>query len=141
MFNYTATEAQFLLPTSPCCVHIQADFDSPLFFLSFSVLKSGFNLHHLYHALIFDWLRTKTQSREYVIRCVEQGWSWVVGGEGVLSPHYFSHSTRVVGLFVSMGVRGKPRMYCSLLAYCTAHFGLSNFGHQMPPHLPTRSAL
>jgi hypothetical protein len=36
-------------------------------------------------------------------------------------------------LFVSMGVRGKPRMYYSLLAYCTARFGLSNFGHQMPP--------
>jgi hypothetical protein len=30
-------------------------------------------------------------------------------------------------LFVSMGVRGKPRMYCSLLAYCTARFGRSNF--------------
>jgi hypothetical protein len=35
----------------------------------------------------------------------------------------------------------KPRMYCSLLAYCTARFGRSNFGHQMPPRLPTRSAL
>jgi hypothetical protein len=43
-------------------------------------------------------------------------------------------------LFVSMGVRGKPRMYCSLLAYCTAHFGRYNFGHQMPPRLLTRSA-
>jgi hypothetical protein len=31
-----------------------------------------------------------------------------------------------------MGVRGKPRMYCSLLAYCTARFGRSKFGHQMP---------
>jgi hypothetical protein len=32
-------------------------------------------------------------------------------------------------------------VYCSLLAYCTARFGRSNFGHQMPPCLPTRSAL
>jgi hypothetical protein len=40
-----------------------------------------------------------------------------------------------------MGVRGKPRVYCSLLAYCAARFGRSNFGHQMPPPLPTRSAL
>jgi hypothetical protein len=39
---------------------------------------------------------------------------------------------KFVCLFVSMGVRGKPRMYCSLLAYCTARFGRSNFGHQMP---------
>jgi hypothetical protein len=38
--------------------------------------------------------------------------------------------------FVSMGIPGKPRMYCSLLAYCTARFGRSNFGHQMPP-VPT----
>jgi hypothetical protein len=30
---------------------------------------------------------------------------------------------------------------CSLLAYCTARFGRSNFGHQMPPRLPTRFAL
>jgi hypothetical protein len=30
-----------------------------------------------------------------------------------------------------MGVRGKPRVYCSLLAYCTARFGRSNVGHQM----------
>jgi hypothetical protein len=37
-------------------------------------------------------------------------------------------------LFVSLGVRGKPRVYCSLLAYCTARFGRSNFGQQMPPH-------
>jgi hypothetical protein len=36
-------------------------------------------------------------------------------------------------MFVSMGVRGKSRMYYSLLAYCTARFGRSNFGHQMPP--------
>jgi hypothetical protein len=35
-------------------------------------------------------------------------------------------------LFVYMGVRGKPRMYYSLLAYCTARFGRSNFGHEMP---------
>jgi hypothetical protein len=40
-----------------------------------------------------------------------------------------------------LGVRGKPRMYYSLLAYCTARFGRSNFGHQMPPRLPPRSAL
>jgi hypothetical protein len=40
-----------------------------------------------------------------------------------------------------MGVRSKPRVYCSLLAYCTARFGRSNFVHQMPPRLPTRSAL
>jgi hypothetical protein len=40
-----------------------------------------------------------------------------------------------------MGVRGKPQVYCSLLAYCTTRFGRSNFGHQMPPRLPTRSAL
>jgi hypothetical protein len=39
-------------------------------------------------------------------------------------------------LFVSVGVRGKPRMYCSLLAYCTARFGRSNCGHQVPP-VPT----
>jgi hypothetical protein len=44
-------------------------------------------------------------------------------------------------LFVSLGVRGKPRMYCTLLAYCTARFGRSDFGHQMPPRLPARSAL
>jgi hypothetical protein len=31
--------------------------------------------------------------------------------------------TLFVCVFVSMGVRGKPRMYCSLLAYCTARFG------------------
>jgi hypothetical protein len=48
---------------------------------------------------------------------------------------------RVFCLFVYMGVRGKSRVYCSLLAYCTARFGHSNFGHQMPPRLPTRSAL
>jgi hypothetical protein len=31
-------------------------------------------------------------------------------------------------LFVCLlGVRGKTRMYCSLLAYCTARFGRSNF--------------
>jgi hypothetical protein len=47
----------------------------------------------------------------------------------------------IVCLFVSLGVRGKSRVYCSLLAYCTARFGRSNFGHQMPPRLPTRSAL
>jgi hypothetical protein len=34
-------------------------------------------------------------------------------------------------LFVYMGVRGKPRVYCRLLAYCTACFGRSNFGHKM----------
>jgi hypothetical protein len=39
----------------------------------------------------------------------------------------------LVFLFVSMGVHGKPRMYYSLLAYCNARFGRSNFGHQMPP--------
>jgi hypothetical protein len=36
---------------------------------------------------------------------------------------------RIKRLFVrlfSMAVRGKPRMYYSLLAYCTARFGLSN---------------
>jgi hypothetical protein len=32
-------------------------------------------------------------------------------------------------------------VYCSLLAYCTSHFGRSNFGHQMPPRLPMCSAL
>jgi hypothetical protein len=37
-----------------------------------------------------------------------------------------------VCLFVSMGVRGKPRIYYSLLTYFNARFGLSNFGHQMP---------
>jgi hypothetical protein len=47
----------------------------------------------------------------------------------------------IVLLFVSMCVRGKPRMYCSLLAYCTARFGLSNFDHQMTSRLPMRSAL
>jgi hypothetical protein len=44
-------------------------------------------------------------------------------------------------LFVSRGVRSKPWMYCSLLAYCTVRLRLSNFVHQMPPRLPTRSAL
>jgi hypothetical protein len=34
---------------------------------------------------------------------------------------------------VVVGVRGKTRMYYSLLAYCTARFGRSNFGHQMSP--------
>jgi hypothetical protein len=42
---------------------------------------------------------------------------------------YFLHLTYIVCLFVSIGVRGKPRMYCSLLAYCTGRFGRSNFGH------------
>jgi hypothetical protein len=37
------------------------------------------------------------------------------------------------GLFVCMGVRGKPRMYCSLLVYCTARFGRSYF---WPPDAP-----
>jgi hypothetical protein len=46
-----------------------------------------------------------------------------------------------VCLFVSMGVRGKPRVYCSLLTYCTSRFGRFNFRHQMSPRLPTRSAL
>jgi hypothetical protein len=45
---------------------------------------------------------------------------------------YLILSPTFVCLFVSMGVRGKPRMYCSLLAYCTARFGRSKFGHQMP---------
>jgi hypothetical protein len=44
---------------------------------------------------------------------------------------------RFVCLFVSMGVRGKPRMYYSLLSYCTSRFGRSNFA----PRLLTRSAL
>jgi hypothetical protein len=43
-----------------------------------------------------------------------------------------------------MGVHGKLWMYYSLLAYCTAHFGRSNFGHQMPPrayrHVPHSSS-
>jgi hypothetical protein len=30
-------------------------------------------------------------------------------------------------LLLLLGVRGKPRMYCSLLAYCTARFGPSSF--------------
>jgi hypothetical protein len=30
-------------------------------------------------------------------------------------------------LLLLLGVRGKLRMYCSLLAYCTARFGRSNF--------------
>jgi hypothetical protein len=59
---------------------------------------------------------------------------------------YPFHSVSVVNcnisvLFVYMGVGGKPWVYYSLLAYCTARFGRSNFGHQMPPCLPTRSAL
>jgi hypothetical protein len=49
--------------------------------------------------------------------------------------------TSIVCLFLSLDVHGKPRMYCSLLAYCTARFGRSNFDHQMPPRLPTRSTL
>jgi hypothetical protein len=51
------------------------------------------------------------------------------------------HKFRVPGLFVSTGVRGNPRVYYSLLAYSTARFGRSDFGHQMPPRLPTRSAI
>jgi hypothetical protein len=42
--------------------------------------------------------------------------------------------------FVSMGVRGKPRVYCSLLAYCSARFGRSTFGHQMPRAYRTLAA-
>jgi hypothetical protein len=42
---------------------------------------------------------------------------------------------QLVCLFVSMGVHGKPQVYCSLLAYCTARFERSNFGHQMPRHI------
>jgi hypothetical protein len=50
-------------------------------------------------------------------------------------------NTEVVGVVVVVGVRGKPRTYYSMLAYCTARFGRSNFGNQMPPRLTTRSAL
>jgi hypothetical protein len=46
----------------------------------------------------------------------------------------------VVVVVVSMGVRGKPQMYYSLLVYCTARFGRYNFDHQMPPRLPTLAA-
>jgi hypothetical protein len=49
---------------------------------------------------------------------------------------------RFVSLFVCF--HGRPWQatdYCSLLAYCTARFGRSNFGHQKPRCLPTRSAL
>jgi hypothetical protein len=35
-------------------------------------------------------------------------------------------------IVMCMGVGGKPRMYYSLLVYCTARFERSNFGHQMP---------
>jgi hypothetical protein len=61
---------------------------------------------------------------------------WYLGSSpsGPDAPRHFC-------LFVSMGVRGKPRMYCSLLAYCTARFGRSNFDHQVPPRLPMPSAL
>jgi hypothetical protein len=44
-------------------------------------------------------------------------------------------------VFVVVGVRGKPRMHYSLLAYYTVRFGRSNLVHQMPPRLTTRSAL
>jgi hypothetical protein len=30
-------------------------------------------------------------------------------------------------MMMLLGVHGKPQMYCSLLAYCTARFGRSNF--------------
>jgi hypothetical protein len=39
----------------------------------------------------------------------------------------------LVYLFVSLDVRGKPRMYYSLLAYCTTSFERSNF---WPPDTP-----
>jgi hypothetical protein len=50
------------------------------------------------------------------------------------SPLYFIFSqvwtaSLYINLFVSLGFRGKPRMYYSLLAYCTARFGRSNFDH------------
>jgi hypothetical protein len=60
---------------------------------------------------------------------------------GIKSVLYILSVVVVVVVVVSMGVRGKPRMYYSLLAYCTARFGRSNFGLQMPPRLPTRFAL
>jgi hypothetical protein len=37
-----------------------------------------------------------------------------------------------VCLFVSMDVRGKPRMYCSLLAYCTARFDVPTLATRCP---------
>jgi len=47
VFNYTAIQAQFLLPSLPRSFHIQVDFDLRLFPLSFSALISLDNLHHL----------------------------------------------------------------------------------------------
>jgi hypothetical protein len=43
-------------------------------------------------------------------------------------------------LFVCFHGRLQATMYYSLLAFCTARFGHSNFGQQMPPRL-SRSAL
>jgi hypothetical protein len=48
-------------------------------------------------------------------------------------------------LLLLLGVRGKPRMYRSLLAYCTARFFFFNVPisrlRDAPARLPTRSAL
>jgi hypothetical protein len=51
--------------------------------------------------------------------------------------------TRILCLFVCL-FNGRPRQatdYYSVFVHCTARFGRSNFGHQMPPLLQTRSAL
>jgi hypothetical protein len=40
--------------------------------------------------------------------------------------HYAVYLTLLLLLLLLLGVRGKPRMYRSMLAYCTARFGRSN---------------
>jgi hypothetical protein len=57
---------------------------------------------------------------------------------------YSRSTSRYIYVYLDSGYRGFcfcGRPHCSLLAYCTARFGRSKFGHQMPPRLPTRSAL
>jgi hypothetical protein len=59
--------------------------------------------------------------------------------------HIFSYDGNQISNLSSSSFSGRPwqttDVYCSLLAYCTARFRRSNFGHEMPPRLSTRSTL
>jgi hypothetical protein len=44
----------------------------------------------------------------------------------------WQNNTKSACLFLSVGVRCKPRMYCSLLAYCIARFGISTLATTCP---------
>jgi hypothetical protein len=81
-------------------------------------------------------LQTKFNAFRLIITTTTGG-----GGGSSSSSSSSSSGSSSSSLFVSMGVRGKPRMYYSLAGLLYRRFGRSNFGHQMPPRLPTRSAL